>query len=56
MVLIVEAGKDISIRSYPIVYYPFHLEDLIGRLRRAGFREIETKASENKTSYRVIAS
>lgn len=56
VVLVFEAGKDISIRSYTIVYYPFRLEDLIGRLRRAGFREIETKASENQEAYRVIAS
>ncbi|MGA2651853.1 MAG: class I SAM-dependent methyltransferase [Terracidiphilus sp.] len=56
VLLVFEAGGEASIRSYPIVYYPFHLEELTERLRCAGFGETEIRFSKDHTAYRVIAS
>jgi SAM-dependent methyltransferase len=56
VVLVFDCGGKVSIRSYPIVYYPFHIEELVERLRCAGFTEIRSGFSENAAEYRVIAS
>ena len=45
-----------STRCYTIVYYPFRVEELIERLRSAGFTNIQNRFSENREDYRVIAS
>ena len=38
-----------SVRSYPIVYYPFHHEELMERLRSAGFTKFRMgSASSSK--------
>ena len=56
VVLVFDSCGKASIRSYPIVYYPFHIEDLIERLRCAGFTDIRNTFSESTPEYRVIAS
>ena len=56
VVLVFDSGGKVSIRSYPIIYHPFHIEELIERLRRAGFTEIRNSFSEGSAGYRVIAS
>lgn len=56
VLLAFDTGGKASIRSYPIVYYPFHLEELKERLRCAGFSETEIRFSKDRTAYRVIAS
>jgi SAM-dependent methyltransferase len=55
VVLLFDAGGNVSLRSYPIVYYPFHYEELVERLRCAGFSAID-RSSESEAEYRVIAS
>ena len=55
VVLLFDSGGNVSLRSYPIVYYPFHFDELVERLRCAGFSAID-RSSECKTEYRVIAS
>ncbi len=56
VVLVFDADGKASIRSYPIVYHPFHIEELLERLRRAGFTGIRNSFSEGSAGYRVIAS
>jgi hypothetical protein len=56
VLLVFETDGKASIRSYPIVYYPFGVETLKERLRLAGFREIEIKFGKHQMAYRVIAS
>jgi len=56
VILVFDSGGKASIRSYPIVYHPFHVEDLVERLRCAGFTEIRNEFSESTPQYRVIAS
>lgn len=56
VVLIFDASGKVSIRSYPIIYHPFHIEELIERLRCAGFTEIRNSFSQGSAGYRVIAS
>jgi hypothetical protein len=42
-------------RHYPITYYPFRYKDLVGRLREAGFRRVDSDYDSAKGSYTVIA-
>ncbi len=56
VLLIFDTDGTVSMRSYPIVYYPFRIEELIERLRSAGFTDIHNRFSENREGYRVIAS
>lgn len=56
VLLIFDSDGKVSVRSYPIVYYPFRVEELSERLRTAGFKNIHHKFSENREGYRVIAS
>jgi SAM-dependent methyltransferase len=56
VVLAFDSGGIVSIRSYPIIYHPYHMEELIERLRSAGFTEIRNSFSEGCAGYRVIAS
>jgi SAM-dependent methyltransferase len=56
VLLVFETGGQASIRSYPIVYYPFRLEELKERLLSAGFSETQIRFSKDQTAYRVIAS
>jgi SAM-dependent methyltransferase len=56
VVLVFDSGGKVSIRSYPIVYYPFRIEDLTESLRCAGFTDIRSAFSEGAPEYRVIAS
>jgi hypothetical protein len=55
VVLLFDSGGNVSLRSYPIVYYPFHFEELVERLRCAGFSAID-RFGECEGEYRVIAS
>jgi SAM-dependent methyltransferase len=55
VVLVFDCGGEVSVRSYPIIYYPFHVEELIERLGYAGFSEIRNGFSEGSSEYRVIA-
>ena len=55
VVLVLDSDGNVSLRSYPIVYYPFHFEELVERLRCAGFSAID-RFSECEAEYRVIAS
>ena len=56
VLLVFGSDGKVSMRSYPIVYYPFRVEELIERLRSAGFTKIKNRFSENRGDYRVIAS
>jgi glycine/sarcosine N-methyltransferase len=56
VLLIFDSDGTVVLRSYPIVYYPFRIEELIERLRSAGFTNIQNRFSENREGYRVIAS
>ncbi len=56
VLLVFDSDGEVSTRSYPIVYYPFRVEELIERLRSAGFTNIQNRFSENREGYRVIAS
>jgi glycine/sarcosine N-methyltransferase len=51
-----DSGSDASIRSYPVVYYPYRFEELAERLRSAGFSKIQTDFREEQPAYRVIAA
>jgi SAM-dependent methyltransferase len=55
VVFIFDSDGYVSLRSYPIVYYPFHFEELVERLRCAGFSSID-RFSNGEAAYRVIAS
>jgi SAM-dependent methyltransferase len=55
VVLLFDSGGNVSLRSYPIVYYPFRFDELVERLRCAGFSAID-RSSERDGEYRVIAS
>jgi glycine/sarcosine N-methyltransferase len=54
--LVFDTGESASIHSYPVVYYPFRVEELTERLRCTGFREIQTDFNEQQPGYRVIAA
>jgi glycine/sarcosine N-methyltransferase len=54
--LVFDTGESASVRSYPVVYYPFRFEELEERLWSAGFSEIQTDFREDQPGYRVIAS
>jgi len=56
VVLIFDSEGKVSVRSFPIVYYPFRLEELKERLQRAGFSQREIMFSKDQTAYRVVAS
>jgi SAM-dependent methyltransferase len=56
VLLVFDSGGKVSTRSYPIVYHPFRIEELIECLRRAGFTDIQTRFSANREDYRLIAS
>jgi hypothetical protein len=56
VLLVFDSDGKVSVRSYPMVYYPFRLEELTERLRSAGFMNIQNRFSENREGYRVIAS
>jgi len=56
VLLIFDSDGKVSMRFYPIVYYPFRVEELIEHLRSAGFTNIQNTFSENREGYRVIAS
>ncbi|MGA9669082.1 MAG: methyltransferase domain-containing protein [Terracidiphilus sp.] len=56
VLLVFETGGQASIRSYPIVYHPFRLEELKERFRCAGFSDTQIRFSANQAAYRVIAS
>jgi SAM-dependent methyltransferase len=56
VLLVFDSDGKVSVRSYPIVYYPFRVEELTERLRSAGFTNFQNRFSENREGYRVIAS
>jgi hypothetical protein len=56
VLLVFDSDGKVSVRSYPMVYYPFRVEELTERLRSAGFTNIQNRFSENREGYRVIAS
>jgi len=58
VLLVFDSDGKVSTQSYPIVYYPFRVEQLTERLRGAGFTsiQIQNRFSENRQDYRVIAS
>jgi len=55
VVLIFDAAGQVSIRSYPIAYYPFRFEQLAECLKLAGFPKLQSDFNQNKAEYRVIA-
>lgn len=55
VLLVFDSDGKVSIRSYPIVYYPFRLDELMERLKGAGFSRFQNRFSENREGYRVIA-
>jgi glycine/sarcosine N-methyltransferase len=56
VLLVFDSDGKVSVQSYPIVYYPFRVEELTERLRSAGFTNIQNRFSENRAGYRVVAS
>jgi SAM-dependent methyltransferase len=56
VLLVFDADGKVSVRSYPIVYHPFRVEELEERLRGAGFTSIQNRFSPNCEGYRVVAS
>ncbi|MFZ0393491.1 MAG: class I SAM-dependent methyltransferase [Terracidiphilus sp.] len=58
VLLVFDSDGNVTIRSYPIVYFPFRAEELVDCLRRAGFTntQIQNRFSESRQDYRVIAS
>ncbi|MGB6829952.1 MAG: class I SAM-dependent methyltransferase [Terracidiphilus sp.] len=56
VLLVFDCDGKVSVRSYPIVYYPFRVEELIEHLRRAGFTNIQNRFSESGEGYRLVAS
>ena len=55
VVLIFEKEGRTWCRPYPITYYPFRADELVERLKAAGFAEVKTNYEETKDGYRVIA-
>lgn len=55
IVFIFEMSGRVYYRTYPVTYYPFHVEDLQNRLQQAGFVDIQTDYKENKDIYQVTA-
>ena len=53
VVLPIEADGKVSLKTYPITYYPFGLEGILDRMKSAGFVDVETDYSEDKTGYHV---
>jgi SAM-dependent methyltransferase len=49
VLLVFDCDGKVSVRSYSIVYYPFRVEELMERLRTAGFTNIQNRFSENPT-------
>jgi glycine/sarcosine N-methyltransferase len=56
VLLVFDSDGKVSTRSYPIVYYPFRLEELMERLGRAGFTNVQNSFNQNREGYRVVAS
>ena len=50
----IEADGKVLLKAYPITYYPFGFEDILDRMKSAGFVDIETDYSEDKAEYRII--
>ncbi len=55
VVLVFEEGGRTWHRSYPITYYPFRADELMRRLKTAGFAEAESDYEEAKDDYRALA-
>ena len=53
VVLPIEEDGEVSLRSYPIEYYPFRAEELLNRMKAAGFVDVETDYSPDNTGYEV---
>jgi hypothetical protein len=43
VVLPIESEGRVTLRSYPIVYHPFTLAQLTSRIRKAGFKDVQTE-------------
>jgi len=55
VLLVLEQGGNITLRSYPITYYPFRYDELAARLTRAGFTDLETDFAADQATYHVVA-
>ncbi len=55
LVLLFEKEDHTDIRCYPITYFPFRHADLVARLEKAEFKDIESDFDEAEDSYCVIA-
>jgi hypothetical protein len=55
VVLLFEQGGDVSLRAYPITYYPFRVGELLERLTAAGFTDMETNYDQDREGYHVWA-
>ena len=53
VVFLFEQDGEVTLRSYPITYYPFRVEELLGRMRSAGFADAATDYSHDKPGYQV---
>jgi 2-polyprenyl-3-methyl-5-hydroxy-6-metoxy-1,4-benzoquinol methylase len=56
IMLVFDTDGQVSVRSYPISYYPFRFEQLAACLKSAGFGKLQDTFHPNKAEYRVIAS
>ena len=54
LVLLFQEEARTQHRIYPITYYPYYHEDLVIRLREAGFQEVQSDFDEVKDTYNVI--
>ena len=55
VLLVFEQDGEIWMKSYPIVYSPFRVEELIRRVEAAGFCDVQTDYAKDKEGYQVTA-
>ena len=55
VVFLFEEDGQVSLRDYSVTYYPFRVEELLERMRSAGFHDVETNYSPERDRYHVSA-
>jgi SAM-dependent methyltransferase len=55
VVVLLEQDGRVTLRSYPVTYYPFRLDELLSRLADAGFGDVATTYAEGEAGYTVTA-
>lgn len=55
VVLVFEQDEKVWLKTYPIAYYPFRVEELTRRLADAGFCDIQADCAKDRDAYNVAA-